>query len=236
MHVRFMHIETLLLQAHLCLPCFAFDRAQLHAYLHASPVIQAGAAGAHAFPAATPAAPSRCLTGFQQPANPVHWLCRSAANEPDSPTPAPAACGPRAWGAVHSPFQASVQGPLADAAGSSMDVDLPAASTALSGGECPAGASVASRCATPAALAAAAGAGGAASGWLTMHGISSSTRFQAGASAPGAGAGLACASAVIVACSGGAGECSGGSQVHMSELQSALDSAGHFASALNPRD
>ena len=187
MHVWHMRMHTRLLQAHLCLPCFALDRAQLHACLHASPVIQAGAAGAHAFAAATPAAPSRCLTAFQQPANSVHWLCRSAVNEPDSPTPAPAACGPRAWGAVHSPFQANVQEPLADAAGSSMDVDLPAASTALSGGEYPAGAGVASRCATPTALAAAAGAGGAASRWLTLHGISSCTRFQACAGAPEAG-------------------------------------------------
>ena len=129
-----------------------------------------------------------------------------------------------------------------------MDVDLPSASTALPGDECPAGAGVASRCATPTALAAAAGgAGGAASRWLTLHGISSCARFHACAGAPEAGAGPVCASTVPVACCGGADNGSaaklgqdvagsGGSEVHASVLQSALDSAGHFASALNPAD
>lgn len=226
---------------------FALDRAQLDACLHASPVCQAGAAGAQANADATPAAPRRCLTNSQQAANSACWLSRRAMDEPDSPAPAPAAWGPRAWGAVHTPFQADLQEPLADAAGSSMDMDLPAASRALPGNECSDGAGMSGRCATPAALAAAAGAAGAASGWLTMHGISSSTRFQASACAPEAGAGPVCAPTVPVACGGGAGKGSaaklgqdvagsGGSQVHASVLQAALDCAGHFASALNPSD
>ena len=241
-----MHVRSLQ-QAHLTLPCFALDRAQLDACLRAGPIFREGVAGAHACAAAARAAPSRCLTNPQQPAISACWFCRSAGAEPDSPTPAPAACGPRAWGAVHLPFQADLQEPLADAAGSSMDVDLPAAGKALPGDECPAAAGMPSRCAAPTALAAAAGAGGAAPGWLTMHGTNSSTRFQASACAPEAGAGTFCAAIVPVACSGGAGEGSaaklgqglagsGGSQVHASALQAALDSAGHFASALNPSD